>query len=70
MTVEEVQRVMAPHLQLGAFTPTPEEIGCLPDTPDSSEALIFIHCPRGYTDHCEVRLDAMGVVCGIKIVKD
>jgi hypothetical protein len=70
MTVAEVRGIMSPHLELGAFEATREERGWLPITPDPADALIFLHSPLGWTDHCEVRLDARGRVSEIGITKD
>jgi hypothetical protein len=70
MSVAEVRGIMSPHLELGAFEPTREEQGWLPSTPDPADALIFLHCPLGWTDHCEVRMDPHGRVRDIHIEKD
>ena len=71
MESAEVRKIMAPHLELGAtYHPTSEEQEWLPLPPDPRYAMIFIHCAIGWTDHCEVRLDAGGRVRNIHIEKD
>lgn len=71
MEAAEVRKIMAPHLELGVtWHPTSEEREWLPLPPDPRYAMMFIHCAIGWTDHCEVKLDAAGKVRKINIVKD
>jgi len=70
MTVDEVRAIMDPHMELGVDEFTPEELSWIVDAPTSSDRLIFLHCALGWTDHCEVRLDARGRVRDILIEKD
>ena len=71
MEATEVRAIMEPYLELGAtYLPTSEEQKWLPLPPDPRYAMIFIHSAIGWTDHCEVRLDAGGKVRNIHIEKD
>jgi len=69
MTAAEVRAIMEPHMELGVDEFTPEELSWIGETP-TSDRLIFLHCALGWTDHCEVRLDAQGRAREILIEKD
>jgi hypothetical protein len=70
MTMDEVRAIMDPHMELGVDELSPEERSWVGEAPDPQDALVFLHCALGWTDHCEVLFDSQGRAREILIVKD